>query len=62
MLPYIDRAQKEGYAVIVLNPNENDYPLDNKWQGIIGSESPQNHCQYVWKHIISKFFFTSCFF
>merc|ERR1712137_810964 len=43
MLPYLRTAAVRGYAVVVLNPNENT--VDN--EPIPGSESPERHVAYV---------------
>ena len=49
-LPYISRAKKEGYGVIVLNTNRN---RDENGQPILGNENPENHAAYVWENVIA---------
>lgn len=51
---YIKRAKKEGFAVLVLNTNQNEYLEDGKKLRIPNSETPQNHARNVWSNIISK--------
>ena len=58
MLPYIERAVQEGYAVVVLRPNTNSI-LVQKVEGarpekiiIRGSESPEIHALCVWENVI----------
>ena len=58
MLPYIERAVREGYAVIILRPNTNSI-LVTKVEGerpqkiiIRGSETPEVHALCVWENVI----------
>jgi predicted aldo/keto reductase-like oxidoreductase len=44
MLSQIAEAITEGYAIIILNPNEPG----------IQNETPEEHLTYVFKHFISK--------
>jgi hypothetical protein len=48
ILPYIKRAQSEGYEIIVTNTNDN---YRNR-KPIEGSESPEEHANTVWKKIV----------
>jgi hypothetical protein len=51
---YIKRAKKQGFAVLVLNTNQNESVEDGKRVKIPQSETPQNHAHSVWKEIVSK--------
>ncbi|CAG8488899.1 14978_t:CDS:2 [Funneliformis mosseae] len=59
MFPYIKKAQELNWGIIIFNPNEN-YGRINKdgiecgFKEINGSESPQNHCIYVWERFVRK--------
>jgi len=53
-LPFIERARKEGYAVVVTNTNDNYRIINNKKKFIQGSENPVNHLLTVWDQIIEK--------
>lgn len=50
-IPFIKRAQKEGYGILVTNTNDN-YRIDKKKcrVKIRGSENPERHTMYVWEH------------
>jgi hypothetical protein len=48
-LPYIEKAKKAGYSVIVLNTNDNK----RKAKEIEGSETPIKHAISAWKQYIS---------
>jgi tRNA A-37 threonylcarbamoyl transferase component Bud32 len=59
MLPYIDRAKRNGYAVMVLRPNTNSVVQDETVKPplkipIDGSDSPETHALFVWNNIIAK--------
>jgi tRNA A-37 threonylcarbamoyl transferase component Bud32 len=62
MLPYIERAKRNGYAVMVLRPNTNSVVQENEQTTggkplkipIDGSESPETHALFVWNNIIAK--------
>lgn len=59
MLPYIDRAKRNGYAVMVLRPNTNSIVQEQDGKPplkipIDGSESPETHALFVWNNIIAK--------
>lgn len=61
MLPYIDRALLEGYAVIILRPNTNSVSEYDSTTGkllkktpIMGSESPEIHALYVLENIVPQ--------
>jgi len=49
VLPFLREAKNHGYAVMVLNPNENLI----EGEPVIGSESAICHIDYVWDHLIS---------
>lgn len=54
MLPYIKRAEKEGFGVLITNGNEN-FGWNKKHRiPIRGSESPEKHFMYVCENFISK--------
>jgi tRNA A-37 threonylcarbamoyl transferase component Bud32 len=60
MLPYISRAQRAGYSVMVLRPNTNSVSVQpdptkapQKFP-INGSESPELHALGVWNNVIAK--------
>ncbi len=50
-LPYIKRAQEEGYAVVVLNTNNN---RDENGELIEGSETPIKHAFSAWEQVVMK--------
>ncbi|XP_068740889.1 cotranscriptional regulator ARB2A homolog isoform X1 [Montipora capricornis] len=54
MLPYIKRAEKDGFGVLITNGNENFGWDEKKRIPIRGSESPEKHFRYVWENFISK--------
>lgn len=51
-LPYIEKARKLGYAVMVLNSNDNYRIIDGKKVYIKGSQDPLQHVDYVWKNYV----------
>uniref|UniRef100_UPI0035900279 cotranscriptional regulator ARB2A homolog isoform X2 n=1 Tax=Myxine glutinosa TaxID=7769 RepID=UPI0035900279 len=64
-IPYVETAKKEEYGILVLNPNlnvgeakeedeksGNRKGSSNKEIPIKGNKNPDEHVQYVWKHII----------
>ncbi|KFM67095.1 Protein FAM172A, partial [Stegodyphus mimosarum] len=51
-LPFIKRAKGLGYGVIVLNTNDNSREYSRNIVKIRGSESPENHGNYVWRNLI----------
>uniref|UniRef100_A0A8C4X1N2 Arb2 domain-containing protein n=1 Tax=Eptatretus burgeri TaxID=7764 RepID=A0A8C4X1N2_EPTBU len=65
-IPYVETAKKEAYGILVLNPNLNFGEIkedddeksgnrkgsSNKEIPIKGNKNPDEHVQYVWKHII----------
>ncbi|XP_041379530.1 LOW QUALITY PROTEIN: cotranscriptional regulator FAM172A-like [Gigantopelta aegis] len=53
-LPFIKRAMREGYGVVVLMETENHIETKGKKINIRGSSTPERHGQYVWRHFISK--------
>lgn len=54
-IPFIKKAQEEGYGVVVMNTNDN-YRVNTKKKRdrIRGSENPENHALYVWDNYIKK--------
>lgn len=53
-IPYIQRARADGYAVVVLNTNQNSQKTtDGREQPIRHSSSPSTHAQYVWEKFIT---------
>eukprot|EP00123_Amoebidium_parasiticum_P005997 comp17055_c0_seq1/m.15791 comp17055_c0_seq1/g.15791 ORF comp17055_c0_seq1/g.15791 comp17055_c0_seq1/m.15791 type:complete len:483 (-) comp17055_c0_seq1:540-1988(-) len=53
-LPYILRAKKEGYAVVVTNTNLNRAPIPGteKMGRVRGSETAEDHAVYVWDKFV----------
>ncbi|XP_063602571.1 cotranscriptional regulator ARB2A-like isoform X2 [Penaeus indicus] len=52
-IPYIKRAMEDGYAVLVMNTNDNFRINKKKKQvPIRGSESPERHAVHVWKYYL----------
>lgn len=59
MLPYIERAKRAGYAIMILRPNTNSIIQEEEGRKplkipIDGSESPETHALFVWNNIIAK--------
>jgi len=50
MLPYIKHATSNGWGVVVMNTNMN---TDDESNVIVGSETPEDHANTVWKTLIS---------
>ncbi|XP_047502812.1 cotranscriptional regulator FAM172A-like, partial [Penaeus chinensis] len=53
-IPYIKRAMKDGYAVLVMNTNDNFRIKKKKQVPIRESESPEDHAIHVWKHYLRE--------
>lgn len=60
-LPYLERAQAAGYAVIILRPNTNTITSTETTEGgkpekifIKGSESPEIHALNAWENVIPR--------
>ena len=53
MLPYVQQAQQEGYAIIILNPNYNRDSRNPRVK-VEGSENAVAHCKYVWENYVVK--------
>lgn len=51
-LPYIKRAQKLGYDILVTNTNDTKRIVNGKEHAIKGLETSQHHANYVFEHII----------
>lgn len=51
-IPYVKRARELGYAVIVLNTNDNHRQMKGKQKEIKDSENPEKHMETVWKDYI----------
>ncbi|KAI8084660.1 Arb2 domain-containing protein [Halteromyces radiatus] len=65
MLNMVNKAKEYDYEVIIFNPNTILWydnapqylsPLQSSktWSSIPGNESPENHCQYVFRHFVSQ--------
>ena len=54
MIPYISKALKNDYGVMILRPNTNSVinAKTGKKQPIVGSETPEIHALCVWENII----------
>jgi pimeloyl-ACP methyl ester carboxylesterase len=50
-LPYIERALRSGYGVLVLNTNDNT----RNGRSIPGSNTPRQHGECVWREYVSPF-------
>jgi fructose-specific component phosphotransferase system IIB-like protein len=53
-IPFIKRARELGYAVIVMNPNENTKVINGKKINIVNSSNATEHADYVWKHYVKE--------
>eukprot|EP00118_Oscarella_pearsei_P010906 m.69530 g.69530 ORF g.69530 m.69530 type:complete len:332 (+) comp35618_c0_seq1:121-1116(+) len=53
-LPFIHRAKKNGYGVLVMNTNFNVIRQGKQPQEIRGSTTPEIHLEYVWKNFLSR--------
>ena len=54
-IPYIKRAMREGYAVIVLNTNRNRaQDASGVMSPIKGNTTPENHARYVWDNLVQQ--------
>jgi len=53
-IPFIKRARELGYAVIVMNPNENTKVINGKEIKIVNSGDATEHADYVWKHYVKE--------
>ncbi|TDG44185.1 hypothetical protein AWZ03_009415 [Drosophila navojoa] len=51
-LPYIQRAQKLGYDILVTNTNDTTRIINGKRTPIKGLDNSMSHAAYVWEHII----------
>ena len=52
MIPYVDKAIKDNYSVIIMNPNERkDFKTEEKIEQF---STMQEHCVYVYNNIIKK--------
>ncbi|CAI2169373.1 11202_t:CDS:10 [Funneliformis geosporum] len=59
MFPYIKKAQDLKWGIIIFNPNANIGRVTKNGEvigfaRIKGSESPQDHCLYVWDRFVRK--------
>ncbi|CAB4392404.1 unnamed protein product [Rhizophagus irregularis] len=58
MFPYIRKAQELKWGIVIFNPNENYGSImkdgEVRDRRIFGSESPQNHCLYVWDKFVTN--------
>ncbi|XP_064389068.1 FAM172 family protein homolog CG10038-like isoform X2 [Halichondria panicea] len=53
-LPYIARAKKEGYGIVVTNTNENTRIVKGKAKQLKESGTPEEHAYYVWQNFVKK--------
>lgn len=54
-LPFIKKAKAANYGIIVFNTNDNSYKKeDGKQEKIKGSETPEQHTQYVWENVVNE--------
>ncbi|XP_065888772.1 cotranscriptional regulator ARB2A-like isoform X2 [Dysidea avara] len=55
-LPFIKRSLENNYGVMVLNTNRNTTTVDSKEESLTirGSESAEEHTNYVWDNVITK--------
>jgi hypothetical protein len=51
VIPFLEYAEREGFSVIVLNPNLN---RDHSGGVVRHNDSAERHCYYVWKKFISR--------
>ncbi|KAI9247218.1 Arb2 domain-containing protein [Sporodiniella umbellata] len=64
MMDATRRVQEKGYEVMILNPNANHWYNNKAWDTlephvihptlVPGSELPENHCDYVFEHFITR--------
>ncbi|XP_069973598.1 cotranscriptional regulator ARB2A-like [Penaeus vannamei] len=53
-IPYIKKAKKAGYAVLVMNTNDNYRIMKKERVFIKGSKTPECHAHYVWEHYVQS--------
>ncbi|XP_033611149.1 FAM172 family protein homolog CG10038 [Cryptotermes secundus] len=53
-IPFIKRARELGYAIIVMNPNENTKVVGGKIIKIKNSQNAKEHAHYIWKHYVKE--------
>ncbi|PSN35376.1 UPF0528 protein [Blattella germanica] len=53
-IPYIKKAKELGYAVLVMNTNDNTRVVNGKLIKIKGSRNANEHADYVWKHYVKQ--------
>ncbi|XP_076029729.1 cotranscriptional regulator ARB2A isoform X2 [Oratosquilla oratoria] len=53
-VPFIQRAVKNGYGVLVMNTNDNVRVVDGQMVKIRESENPERHADHVWNNYIMK--------
>ncbi|KAH8311333.1 hypothetical protein KR044_005728, partial [Drosophila immigrans] len=51
-LPYIQRAQKLGYDILVTNTNDNGREIKGKYKPIKGLHDAFSHASYVWENVV----------
>lgn len=51
-LPYIKWGMENGYGIIVANTNINSVKVGKNRRRIRGSESPEDHMDYLWNHFV----------
>ena len=52
MVPYIQSAIRNGYGVLVLNPNSNSTNVNGHKMRIPHSSNPEEHVSYVWENYV----------
>lgn len=53
-IPWVEQGVKEGYDVLLLNPNYNSEEIGGEQVTIRGSEDSASHAVYVWDHVIEQ--------
>ncbi|XP_042890639.1 cotranscriptional regulator FAM172A-like [Penaeus japonicus] len=53
-IPYIQRARRDGYAVLVMNINDNMRMMEGRNIKIRGSENAEAHAIHVWEHYVRE--------
>eukprot|EP01121_Diplochlamys_sp_Union-15-3_P000014 TRINITY_DN1000_c0_g1_i2.p1 TRINITY_DN1000_c0_g1~~TRINITY_DN1000_c0_g1_i2.p1 ORF type:complete len:230 (+),score=41.39 TRINITY_DN1000_c0_g1_i2:358-1047(+) len=51
MLPYLKRAQEEGYGIIIANPKYSNESSEDKSQQTV---NPEKNMAYLWEKVLSK--------
>ncbi|XP_069695225.1 FAM172 family protein homolog CG10038 isoform X2 [Periplaneta americana] len=51
-IPFIKRARELGYAILVMNPNDNERIVNGTVVKLKESQNAEKHVDYVWKHYV----------